>query len=556
LEAKPIGNLRASLRYIPPNTHWDSFTHTEQPFINDRKLNFNQGMALGGSSAMNACIFVPPSRDVMDGWEKLGNPGWNWDAIKPYFQKAFSMSKLRQETKEHLGISWPHDELLKGPTKTSYPSQLEVPLMSAWNKSFQNIGYQMTQDPFSGVGVGSFPPLSTVDPSTKERSYSATEYYKSAAHRENLHVLTGAIVEKVLLQKTESSIEAIGVQFLKNGATVTAEAQREVILAAGALQSPKLLELSGIGNATIINKYEIEVLINNPYVGENLQDHPVSRIGLVRFGTAEDAKNLDPIDAAMARIKRTGAGPFKLIGCPSYAYLPVMNLIDSEGQATLESLLDSNAPQGVDPSHPQAQLYYDLARHSLEHKEEASAAYLTSMWQNQPTDDTPPERAVLVGVMLSQPLSRGTVHIASSSPTSMPLIDPKYFSNALDLEIYARQVQYLETIASSEPFHGELLKLTGAREPAFYLQDLEVAKEYVRRTVNSMWHPCGTCAMLPREKGGVVDERLVVYGTANLRVVDASVMPLIPRANPQATVYAVAERVADLIKEDHGLHSK
>jgi choline dehydrogenase-like flavoprotein len=506
-------------------------------------------MALGGSSAMNACIFVPPSKDVMDGWEKLGNPGWNWDTIKPYFQKIFSVPELSPEVKKYLGISWPDDETLNGPIKTSYPCQLEDPLMSAWNKTFENIGYQMTQDPFSGVGVGSFPSLSTVDPSTKERSYSATAYYKSAADRKNLHVLTGAVVEKIVFRKTESNFEAVGVQFKQREIKSTAKARREVILAAGALQSPKLLELSGIGNATILNRHGIEVLIDNPNVGENLQDHVVSRIGLVGFGKAEDAQDLEPIDATMARTERTGAGSFHLIGCPSYAYLPVMNLLNSEGEATLKSLLDSNAPQGPDQCNPQSQLYYDLARYSLESKEESSAAYLTSVFQNTPTD----ERVVLVGVMLSQPLSRGNVHITSSTPTCAPLIDPKFFSNPLDLEIYARQVQYLETIASSEPFRSELLKLPGGREPAFYLKDLEVAKEYVRRTMTSMWHPSSTCSMLPRKKGGVVDGRLVVFGTTNLRVVDASVMPLIPRANPQATVYAVAERAADLIKGDHGL---
>jgi choline dehydrogenase-like flavoprotein len=277
-----------------------------------------------------------------------------------------------------------------------------------------------------------------------------------------------------------------------------------------------------------------------------------SRIGLVGFGKAEDVQDLGPIDAAMVRAKETGVGAFNLIGCSSCAYLPVMNLQNPEGQISLQRLLDSHTPQ-TDPSKPQAQLCYDLARHALQCDEEASATYLTSVWQNSPADGSIPEKAILVGVMLSQPLSRGDVHIASSNPTDAPIIDPKYFGNQIDLEIYARHVQYLETIAASEPFRSEISKIPGAREPAFYFKDLEVAKEYVRRTITSMWHPCGTCSMLPREKGGVVDRRLVVFGTKNLRVVDASMMPLIPRANPQATIYAVAERAADLIKEDHGL---
>lgn len=108
---------------------------------------------------MNACVFVPPSKDVMDGWEKLGNPGWNWDIIKPYFQKVFNVPKLSPEAKKHLGISWSGDEAFIGPLKTSFPCQLEDPLASAWDRTFETIGYQMTEDTFSGFGVGSFPCL-------------------------------------------------------------------------------------------------------------------------------------------------------------------------------------------------------------------------------------------------------------------------------------------------------------------------------------------------------------------------------------------------------------
>ena len=132
----------------------------------------------------------------------------------------------------------------------------------------------------------------------------------------------------------------------------------------------------------------------------------------------------------------------------------------------------------------------------------------------------------------------------------MPRIDPRYLSHALDLEIFARHLCYIETIAGTEPL-ASLLKPNGKRNaPKAYVKSLDAAKEYAQLAAMSNWHSVGTCAMLPREKGGVVDERLVVYGTRNLRVVDASIIPIISQANTQSTVYAVAERAADLIKAD------
>ena len=161
---------------------------------------------------------------------------------------------------------------------------------------------------------------------------------------------------------------------------------------------------------------------------------------------------------------------------------------------------------------------------------------------------------ITLATFLSYPLSRGSVHIRSNSVADKPVIDPNYFSHPLDLETHARHLRYIETIVSTEPL-ASLLTPNRRRSPAFAKvgPDLAAAKDYLRRTMISAWHPVGTCAMLPRDDGGVVDERLKVYGTQNLRVVDASIMPLICRGNTQSTVYAIAERAADLIKEDHQL---
>lgn len=153
--------------------------------------------------------------------------------------------------------------------------------------------------------------------------------------------------------------------------------------------------------------------------------------------------------------------------------------------------------------------------------------------------------------VLNHPLSRGVVHINSPNPKDQPTIDPRYFSHPLDLELHGRHTQWLETIAATKPM-ALLLKKDGRRIHAEKpVHSLEDAKRVVEETFISHYHVTGTCSMLPKELGGVVNERLLVYDVSNLRVVDASIFPMIPRGNIQASVYAVAERAADIIKEDH-----
>lgn len=165
-----------------------------------------------------------------------------------------------------------------------------------------------------------------------------------------------------------------------------------------------------------------------------------------------------------------------------------------------------------------------------------------------------PEAFVTFGVNQSYPFSRGSVHITFNDASEAPKIDPCYLDNPLDLEIFARHLQYLEVLVKTPPIF-EYIEPRGKRNhpSASTISDLEAAKDYIRTTAITNYHAAGSCPLLPRENRGVVDERLMVYGTTNLRIVDASIFPVIPRGNIQSTVYAVAERAADLVKEDWGL---
>ena len=489
--------------------------------------------------------------------------------MKPYYTKVYSLKPLQSELKEHLGIDWMKEDndAPSGPIQLSYPGSLGDLIPKSWIETFKRLGYHMTEDPFSGKPMGAFSCLASISLDTKERSYATTAYYAPVAERKNLHLLTGLSVDKILTKQHLSKLYATGVQFQRNGDIVTVKARKEVILAAGCFQSPKILETSGIGAAELLRSHKIDIKIDNPYVGENLQDHLVCGIGFEaedRVTTLDDLLRQDPkaIEAAMAEYLHNKTGPLTSIGLASYAYLPVIEFLSKDGQSMLSKLLDSCAARNTESANPAADLYHNIAKSILESKDEASGGFLAVAAQTVPPadpdfKDSPlgpvPGKFITLGAMLSQPLSRGSVHIMSSNPNDKPMIDPRFLTHPLDIEVLARHMQYLEVIAETDPFR-KLLKEGGRRsDPRSYLENLEAAKEYVRKSGISMWHPTSTCSMLPRDKGGVVDEKLVVYGSSNLRVVDASIIPLIPRANVQSTVYAVAERAADLIKAEHGL---
>ncbi|KNG91205.1 aryl-alcohol dehydrogenase [Aspergillus nomiae NRRL 13137] len=535
------------------------FHSSPQPGLNGRVLGLNQGKALGGSSSLNAHVFVPPFKGVIDSWEALGNPGWNWSMLKDYFSKAYSSPTVAQDAKEGLAIEdWPELNDAKGPIQTSFGNTTH-PIRKAWAELFRSRGKYNAGDPFIHSSVGSFSCLASID-SEGKRSNSASAYYKPVELRPNLHVLTNSLVERVLFDESKSP-RAIGVQYSVNGASQTVQASGEVILAAGAFQSPKILQLSGVGGAELLKKHDIDLVMNLPGVGQNLQDHMISYTAFQAKAELETKDSLvrqeaEALGQAMQEYTSTQSGPLASLGVHTYAYLP----LPPQDRSALQALFINYAPENSQ-EHRATRAYYDIAKTTVLDSKQPSAAYLSALGQTNYAKDlndetipaASPGKFVTLGVMLSQPLSRGSVYITSTSinPETPPIIDPGYLSNPLDLEVIARHLLGIKNLAES-PQLGELLEQPlKFRDPAAdFRGDLDAAKKYARENLVSMWHFAGTCSMLPRERGGVVDSNLRVYGIEGLRVVDASAIPLISTANLQATVYAFAERAADLIKQD------
>lgn len=388
------------------------------------------------------------------------------------------------------------------------------------------------------------------------RSFAASTYYQAVQDRDNLKLLTGAVVEKILFDESRPTPRARGVRYSHENATHEILAKKEVILAAGALQSPKILELSGIGDKTLLQSQGINLVKDLPAVGENLQDHMLCSIG---FEAADEIETLDAlvrqepevIGPAMAEYAANQTGILSSVGVYTYAYLPIL---EQSGKQSVGQLLKQNRPpNGSLPCEARARAYYEIAEQGLLDDDTPSGSYLSIFAQHNAPAPVQ-GKYISVGIILSQPLSRGSVHIQSADIATAPTLDPKYLSNAIDLEVMAHHLRYVETIATTKPFNDLLKEPLQYRDPASKFADVEAAKEYLRSNVISMWHLSGTCAMLPEEKGGVVDSTLKVHGIEGLRVVDSSAIPIISTANLQSTVYAFAERAADIIKQEHGMN--
>ena len=509
---------------------------------------------------MNFAVAVYPTASNFESWKALGNEGWGAEDMAPYLRKFHTYTPPSEATAELLGTNRymkTENQGSDGPVPVSLPD-VYGEFNKAWDETFAQLGWQTDADPIQGQKLGAFTSPLTVDPKTGKRGYAAAYYTPEVAARPNLRLLTETAVEHVLLAQEDEDVIARGVQVKSQDNLYQIAAKKEVILCGGSLNTPQLLELSGIGSADLLKSHNIPVIIDNPAVGENLQDHALSTIN---FEVADNQvsgdimRNPDVVQALIKLYEETHGGP--LSGMPlSMAYLP---LVDGKGavpKEQIDNLLSTHLDNENVPANLRVQ--YNHLREILLQNDDTSSHYLYMPAQLQMNADkttlsdvlakTLPENYISILVLNSHPFSRGSVHISSGKSEDKPTYDPNFLSHPLDLEIMARQLQFLDRVVETAPF-STLLK-PGKRMPeqAKNLSNLDYAKEIVKERLFTCFHPAGSCAMLPKESGGVVDSELKVYGTKNLRVVDASIFPLEPSGNIQAAVYAVAEKAADLIR--------
>ncbi|KAI0456726.1 choline dehydrogenase [Xylaria acuta] len=551
-----------------PTYDWGFWTEPQE-HLGGRQIPQPRGKVLGGSSAINVAAVVYPTQRNFDSWNALGNKGWSFDDLAPYYRKFHTFYPASQETNALLSLDYvkPDNQGSTGPVRVSFPSDAYGPFQRAWMSAFKGAGIGNDRDPILGGKMGAFIPPNSVDPATHQRSYAASAYFTSEIEkRPNLTLLSKTFVNKILLRESDGGLEPYGVETRDPTGVTRNIFANTVILAAGAFQSPVLLERSGIGSQDILQHNGVQVLKHLPGVGENLQDHCFTTVS---FQAADGQMTMDAardhalVEMLLKQYNESRTGP--LTGVPySLAFTPPVDFNGTMDQTEIESLARNYLILEDETLEGGRRAQYSELRSMMLDPAESTCWYGLTPAQihtsgpktSMPESTAPvrPENYVSLSIGLNHPLSRGSVHMSGRVDREL-CIDPKYLSHPLDLEILARGVQFVEKLVA-QPDMKQLLKVD-RRVPheAENLDDLAKAKHIAKERLWTSYHPSCTCAMMPEELGGVVNDRLVVHGTKNLRVIDASIFPMIPLGNIQATVYAVAERASDWIKEEWAAQS-
>ncbi|TKA41398.1 hypothetical protein B0A54_06300 [Friedmanniomyces endolithicus] len=547
--------------YGNPNYDW-IFQTTPQPHVNDRVIGHPRGKQLGGSSAINYLAYTHASRVNLDNLEILGNANWTWDALQPYYMKSENLTIPSTEVASALNTSWlePPIHGMNGPIHNGFPSEYSV-LDKAWPRAYDTLGIGVQSDPRDGLALGGYTILTNLNLENNTRSYAATAYLNPIKARPNLKVYTDALVTKINFDNMTDTPEACSVDFSINGTAHTISAAHEVVLSAGTFGSPHILELSGIGDESLLSSHGVQCVAENANVGENLQDHVYMPLGFrVNPGifTLDELVNETIFNAAYDQYVANGTGPLAQVALGG-ALLSTQQILPVKRDAN-QFLADINSLVRKGKAYSEVEkAQYKIILKDMKNEQEIAQHMNTASGMNPTfandttklfTAPSPGNFFTILGV-LEHPFSRDNVHLQSANASIYPIIDPHYLEHPADIKILAKIALHIQdSLAKAQPLSNLLQGNGTVLQPEYNLLTEDNVEDEIRRVLQSEYHPTGTCAMLPRDQGGVVDSRLRVYGVKGLRVVDASIVPLQPRANIQTFVYALAERAADFIKED------
>jgi choline dehydrogenase len=485
----PIGYGKTMFHKV---LNWGYYTEPD-PNMLDRRIYWPRGRTLGGSSAINGLIYIRGQRQDYDAWAAAGNPGWRWDDCLPYFRKLENNDLGAGATR---GTEGP----LNAPSiKTPHP------LVEGLIGAAGALGLPHVRDFNTGdqEGVGYYQ-LTTRN---GRRCSTAVAYLRPARGRANLRVETGAHAMAILFEGSR----ACGVRYRQDGQVRTLRARREVILCAGALQSPQLLQLSGVGPAALLRRFGIGVVRDLPGVGENLQDHLQIRL------IYETRRPITTNDQLRTLHGRAAMG--------------------------LQWLLFRGGPLAVGINQGGLFCRVDPASATPD-----TQFHFATLSADMAGGKVHPFSGCTYSVCQLRPSSRGTVRLRSADPFEAPAMQPNYLSTELDRRMTVAAVKYARRLAATEPLAG-LMKREFRPGPEVRSDDeiLHFCREYGA----TIFHPSGTAKMGPREDPmAVVDERLRVHGVSGLRVVDCSIMPTLVSGNTNVPVVMLAERAADFILQD------
>lgn len=473
---------------VDPALNWRYVTEPG-PQIADRPMFWARGRVLGGSSSINGLLYVRGQPQDYDHWRQLGNAGWGWDDVLPYFRKS-----ERQEN----GADALHGD--SGPLWVSNLRERN-PLCEAFIASALAAGFPRNDD-FNGPeqeGVGYYQNTTR----NARRCSAATAFLRPAEKRANLRALTHAAAQRILFEGRR----AVGVEVLRGGERIVLRARREVLVSAGSIASPQLLMLSGVGPGAHLAEHGIAVVRDLPGVGENLQDH---------YGAILTYRSRLPVtvnDLMQSRLRQLVAG--------------LRYVLFRTGPLTISAAqVGAFLRSGPDVATPDIQFLFQ----TFSHDEYDAGLHSFSGFANV--------------VCPTRPESRGHLRLKSADPAAAPMMQPNYLSAEADCRVLVAAIRLARRIAEHDPIRGHIL---AEHAPGPQIDSDDEVLAYARETGLSIAHQVGTCRM-GTDPMAVVDPQLRVHGLEGLRVVDASVMPTLISGNTNAPTIMIAEKAADMIR--------
>lgn len=532
-----------SFHFIATDIDW-FFSTVPQAHASQLEINLSQGKILGGDSAVNGLVWVRGAKEEYDALEQLGSSGWNWDSLYKYMKKSEKLNIPSQDLVKEFGfVVQPSSHGSSGPVDVSFPKFLPLQHQKLIDAVVE-LGHPFNGDPYKGKNTGVAYSLSS---QTKQavRETSEFAYLTPNVNATNLVVMAFATVSKINLTNKKGKVSASGAQIVfPDGKEYTASVKSsgEVILSAGVVRTPQLLELSGIGDQSILKPLGIDVKVDLPGVGANYEDHTIT---ILTYQLKNGFLSFDALGynatllAEQEKLYQMGQG-WLTFAQGVVDFEPAQQILNSSELDEAKSLLETKPPSI-------SQDIFDVVKQQVLDGTPQVEFLLFNSFSGGDVK-LPNTSYISLAVTHVHPLSRGTIHINTTNINDKPLINPNVLESEWDKYFLAKATAYGRKIMQTDAFQ-EIV--AGEVFPGSSTQTDQDWVDFITRTINLGYHSVGTASLLPKSKNGVVDPNLVVYGTSNLRVADLSILPTLFSSHTQSVAYAVGEKAADIIKGNY-----